>query len=440
MTNIINREDWLVEFDIPALGGQPDQGAFMPPTTQPGSPGNPMGVNGDLDQAPANQDGPAAPQDQDQEEEDVNQDPDSPDMPDDFNKKDDHDGDFEVWKGNFFKESIKGDTNVLLDLLREMRYKKMEPSQKKFIRDNLQVQYLRQHANVLEISKDIRSLIKKELDHNNPATALVEHISMSVDKSQYLSNVFLRLGGLSYQGDAHRKFIASLIGAVQVGSGADKEDIIFEDNDYSIKISTRFNAKFGDVNLSHWSMLEDDPERFLKEPELRKLEDGSPEEKDVLRRRVVMESIAEQFKERAFVINVVDDDGTIYYLGLDLATCLKSAYTEGKLVVRTRHSDNSEAMITDDGAIVPYLDLSIQYTQETGQTDPDGMPETEELDFIERRNGMLFIVASLDVLRNASAAMQGMNFKEVPYRGNPSDVPKIAENIPSMTEILMRNN
>ena len=436
MTNRLNLDDWLEinlqEFDIPPLGGQMDQGAFMPPMTQPGGPGNPMGGGANI---PNQQSGPGSMPD------DVSQDPQTPDMPDDFDKQDDGDEDFEVWKNNYFKESIKGDTNGLLDLLKKVRDRKLESPQRKFVEDNIQIQYLRQHANILEVSKDIRSLIKKELDHNNPATSLTEHISMSIDKSPYVGNVYIRLTGLTgAKGDYHRKFIGALIGGVQVGSGGGKEDLIFNENDYSILISTRFNSKFGDVNLGNWSMKEDDPERYLEEPELKKLEDGSPEEKDVLRRRVVMESIAEQFKTRAFVINVVDDDGTVYHLGMDLATCLKSAYTEGKLVVRTRHSDNSEAMITDDGAIVPYLDLNIQYTQETGQLDADGMPETEELDFIERRNGMLFLVSNLNVLRNAAASLAGMNFKEDPFRGNPSDIPKIARNIPSCSEILMRND
>lgn len=428
MTSKINQEFWLAEFDIPSMSGQPDQMGNMVPTTQPGSPGDPMGTSQ-----------PQSPDQNQSPEEDITDDPKAPDMPDDFDNQDDGGEDFEVWKNGYYKESIKGDTNVLLKLLHQVRDRNLEAPQRKFVEDNIQIQNFRQHANILETSKEIRSLIKKELDQNNPATSLVEHITMSVDKSPYVNNVYIRLSGLTgAKGDYHRKFIGALIGGVQVGSGGNKEDLVYNEDSYSILISTRCHSKFGDVNFGNWSMLEDDPERYLKEPELKKLEDGSPEEKDVLRRRVVMESISEQYKTRAFVINVTGEDGTVYHLGIDLATCLKSAYTEGKLVVRTRHSDNSEAMITDEGAIVPYMDLNIQYVQNTGTVDADGKAETEELDFIERRDGMLFLVANLNVIRNASSALQGINFKEVPYRGNPSDIQKIARNVPSITEILMR--
>ena len=104
-----------------------------------------------------------------------------------------------------------------------------------------------------------------------------------------------------------------MIGGVQLASGHKNADIVFEETDYSIRLSTRFNARFGDVNLGSWMLKEDDPDRYLKSAELARLEGGSPEEKDVLRRRVIIESIAEMFKERGFVINVVGSDGTKCY-------------------------------------------------------------------------------------------------------------------------------
>ncbi len=255
-----------------------------------------------------------------------------------------------------------------------------------------------------------------------------------------LNNVFIKCTGLyGMKGDPHRKFIAALTGSVQVGSGANTEDIIFNEREYSIRISTRMNARFGDVYLGDWSLRVDDPERYLTQPELKRLEDGSPEEKDVLRRRVVMESIAEMFDTRAFIINVVRTDGTIYTLGWDLATSLKAAYTEGKLVVRTLEDDNTEAMIDDDGAIIPFMDLKIMYTKETGGIDEEGRPETKEMEFMHRRKGQLYLTAQLPIIKEASTSFQGIVFKEMPWQGNPSDLIQLARCVPSTVEILMRN-
>ena len=65
-----------------------------------------------------------------------------------------------------------------------------------------------------------------------------------------ISNIFIKIKGLlGAKGDMHRKYIASLLGAVQVGSGANSEDIVYNEKDYSIRISTRFNDKFGRVEI-----------------------------------------------------------------------------------------------------------------------------------------------------------------------------------------------
>jgi len=240
------------------------------------------------------------------------------------------------------------------------------------------------------------------------------------------------------KGDLHRKFIAALTGSVQVGSGANTEDIVFNEREYSIMMSTRFNSEWGAINLGNWTLREDDPERYLAEPEQQRLKEGSPEEKEVLRRRVVVESIADQFKTRAFIINVVDEDGTVFSLGTDISNALKGAYKEGKLVVRTRHSDNSEAMITDDGEIIPFVDLNIYYVRETGEQDEEGMPETEEIEFLERRNGILFLKASKKTIKEASTVMPGMIFKETPYAGNPSDLRTLRRCVYSTHDLLLR--
>lgn len=365
---------------------------------------------------------------------DVSQDPAAPDMPEEMQEQD-----FEQWKNTFFKESIKGDVNKLLDLIHQIRDMDLESYPRKFVEDNLQICFLRQYANIDKANKEIRKLIKNDLDKNNPAVSVVNHIDSTLQAMPELNNIFIKLKGLlGMKGDLHRKFISALIGAVQVGTGGNNEDVVYNEREYSIRLSTRYNDKWGKLDIGKWSLKEDDVEKYLTEPEQKRLEEGSPEEKDVLRRRIVMESIAETFKKRGFIVNVVGEDGTIYTLGWDISGSLKNAYTDGKLVVRTSVGESSDAMINDDGEIIPYMDIKIKYSKETGELDEDGKPVKEEHDFMERIDGMLFLTAQFNILKESSSGFSGMVLKEIPYNGNPSDLMIIQRCVPNSSEILTR--
>ena len=436
--------EWLAEAsgDVPA-GQAPMMTPDSPPAaggvdpamqvagpdaiTQMGAPGDPSAANPPQPVAP--------PAEAAKEMPDVTSDPEAPDMPEKVDDKD-----FEQWKSAYFKSSTTGDVNAMIDLINQVRDMDLEPYPRKFVEDNLQILFLRQNANIDKACKEIRRLIKENLDQNNPSVSVVNHMTTVLQKVPELNSVFIKLKGLlGMKADLHRKFIASLLGAVQVGSGGNTEDIILNEKDYSIRASTRFNEKWGRVDIGRWSLKEDDPERYLAEAEQKRLEDGSPEEKDVLRRRVVMESIAETFKKRAFVINVVGTDGTIQTLGWDIAGSLRNAYTSGKLVVRTSQSDNNEAMIDDDGAIVPYVDIKVKYLKDAeGGVDDEGRPAKEEHDFMERIDGMLFLTAQFNILKEAASSFSGIVLKENPYNGNPSDLRTLMRCVPNAPEILLR--
>jgi len=426
-----NLEDWLVEFDIPPAGGQPDMGAGGPPMSQPGGPGDPMGT-GDQSAMPPDPNQMSVDQ---QGLDDITDDPQYPDMPEE-NEEDD----FEIWKVKYIQESIKGDPEKLISMIGEIRDRDLEPNPRKFVEDNLQINFVRQNSNVFQSSNEIRKLIKKDLDRTNPATSVLAHIVQVLEQNPMMNDVFIKISGLGGgKMDQHRKFIGALTGSVQVGSGGVNEDLVFEESDYSIRMSTRFLSKWGDVNLGRWFLKEDDPERYLKEAELERLENGSPEEKDVLRRRVVIESIAEHFRERAFIINVVGSDGTVQHLGWDLGTSLKSAYLDGKLVVRSKNSDAKEAFIDEQGSIIPIPNMSIYYVKEDGEIDIEGRPNTEELEFIDHRDGVLYLSAQLSLIKEASMSLQGMIVQEAPYNGNPTDLLRIKRCVPSTPEMIMRN-
>ncbi len=404
MTKRINEDNWLDQ-----QGGQPQQPAPQDPTN--------MAVN-----------------DQPNEPEDISKDPPFPDMP----EEQDND-DFEIWKIKYVKESIKGDPNTLIQKILNVRERGLSVGQRRFVDDNINVNFMRQNANILQVSNEIRKMIKQDFDRTNPATSVVSHIAEALQKSPLLNEVFLKLAGLGgMKGDEHRKFLGSLLGAVMVGTGGQNEDLVFEEQDYSIRISTRMNSRWGDVNIGRWFLREDDAERYLKPAELDRLEGGSPEEKDVLRRRVVIESIAETYRERAFVINVVSGEGTVYHLGWDLGNSLKSAFLDGKLVVRTGDNDTKEAFIDEEGSIITVPNMSIYYVKESGALDQKGKSEIEEIEFLAHRDGILYLTAQLDLIKEAAITLQGITLKETLWQGNPTDVQKIMRCVPSSPEILLR--
>jgi hypothetical protein len=414
-----------------------DQPSGQPPVSTPGTPGDPMGDNpGPIPPQGGSPDPNVAapPSDPNFAPDDVNDDPQAPDIPD--QKNDLH---FEEWRNQFFKESIKGNSNILIDLINQVRDRELESNQRKFVEDNLQIQFLRQQANVVQASKEIRKNVNEDLDRNNPANSLVKHIDEALQSQRLLVDNFIKITGyLGMKGDLHRKYLAALLGAVQVGSGASNEDIILNDNEYAVNLSTRIASDFGRFDLGTWTLKANDAERFLSDPELKRLENGSPEEREVLRHRIIIDSMVNRFVKRGFILTVVGDDGTLYNIGWDVATCLKASYVSGKLVVRTKNSDNSEVMFGANGMEVSIMDLDIRYVKETGETNAQGKPKKHDVPFIERRDGMLFLVAPLDVLQETANTLQGITVKEIPYQGNPSDLQTLTRCVYSATEMIMR--
>lgn len=360
-----------------------------------------------------------------------------PDMPE---KEDVKDANFEMWKSKFFKDSVKGDVNGLLETCMSMRNKDLDTYPRKFIEDNIQILFLRQNANIDKASQAIRKFIRENLDHNNPASSLIQSTVSTIQPMPELCNTFIKMLGLySNKADMHRKYIAALLGAIQVGSGGSNEDLIFNQREYSIRISTRMNSKFGMIDLGKWFMDANDPEKYLSESELDMMENGSPEEKSVLRKRVILESIASNFRMRSFYMNIVELNGTNYFVGADFANALRDGYTEGKLIVKNLVNDFSESFFDSEGEMVTLPDIKIMYNTNTGKINNEGEPVMIENEFITRRDGMLFLTASLEVLKEASTTFQGIVVKEIPFVGNPTDINTLIHCVPSAPEILLRN-
>jgi len=408
-----------------ATGGMPGQ---MPGATP--SPGEPSVTN------PPQEEPEAA--GKKGEGEDQTQDPQAPDM----EGIHDESADFETWRKEYFELAIKGDTNEMLDAIGQVRDRNLNAKQRRFVEDNLQCVLLRQDANFDKASKEIRKLINQELDRNNPAVSLMQHIMNTIQAYPILHNVFIKLAGQgALKSELHRQMIGALAGAVQTGSGPGsmKPDLIFPAKDYSIDISTRFYTTWGDIALGKWTLQEDDPERYLSDPELERLQEGSPEEKRVLRRRVCMESIADKFSGRCVLVHVVNpEDGMVHAFGWDIAESLRAGYKEGKLVVRKRQSQMRDAMIDDDGAIIPLFSYVFNYKRETGEVGAGGEAKPQNAPFLEQRDGTLYLTTEAEIIQELGGGMPGMMFESFPYRGNPSDIVTLMRCYPSSVEMLMR--
>jgi hypothetical protein len=361
--------------------------------------------------------------------------PKEPDMP-----KDSKISDFSSWKNKFFKESIKNDVITLIQMIMSIRDGELSSYQRKFIEDNLQVCFLRQNSNINKASADMRKKIRDDLDMANPGVSLVNHFSSTLSSMPELINTFIRISGLySNKADLHRKYIASLIGAIQVGSGAQQEDIVYNEKTYSIRISTRFNSRFGSIDVGRWALQQDDPQKYLADAELEKLDSGAPEEKRVLRHRIIIESVATSFEKRVFIVNVLADNGTIYFIGLDLSNVLRSGYDNGVLTVSTFQNDASEALFDAEGNLTTLQDIKIQYQKETGEMDENGSPLKDKTEFLVKKDGMLLINASLETLMDAAGNVNGLSIKELPFNGNPSDLINLIRCVPSSPELILRN-
>lgn len=406
-------QDWLEAAAQPSFPNDQSGFAAQAPTSDPNS-----GATGGQPDMPQ-----SGGQDMNQPDpDDVMNDPRDADVPEDDSPKD-----FERWRKEFLELSIKGDTNEMMASIQPMRTlpaDALTASQQKFVEDNIQILFYRQSEMTIPVTKEIRRLIKDDIDRTNPGTTIMQHITNVLEKQGLMQQVLIKLSGLfGLKAELHRKFIAALTGSVQVGGGnKNRADMIFSDTEYTIDITTRFATQFGEINIGAWSLKEDDPEQFLTEPELERLAEGSPEEKQVLRRRIICESIAKKYSERAMIIHVVTPEGTIHSLGWDFGTSLLDAYKKGKVIVRGQKSTTRDAMINDQGQIIPLIDLDILFIRDTQETDENGRPIQVEVEFLSRRDSILYLTADLDTIHQAASSMSGCFFRELPYGGNPSDL------------------
>lgn len=436
MTMDINWIMWT-EADVPQVPSQTPQAPEvtpLPDTTVPDDPAQQasfLGVN------------PSAPVPNGMAPEEAPSEPGTPDMPADYPQGTPTPStQFEAWKREFYKIAIKGDPQEMLASIGKVRdLANLESPQRRFVDDNYSVLRFRQNPVIAEASKAVRKMVSESLDRNRPGSNLMQYIYSAVTdgKAPRLREVLAKMPAFhGVRHDLHRKFLAALSGSVLVGGGGSGPDLIYSGNDFSINLSTRASPEFGRIQLLDWSLQKRDPDLILSDSEREKLEDGSPEEKQVLRRRIVIESISRRLEGRAFLIHLVDQEGTCHYLGWDASEGLLSGYNEGKIVVRSKGPSDSEAMIDEQGDLVPVVNIDIFYLKDTGQTDASGRPKFREVPFISRIDGQLYLTAAKETFRDLATGMSGLFFQEDPWIGQPQELMTLQRSVPSLEEVLLR--
>jgi hypothetical protein len=108
-------------------------------------------------------------------------------------------------------------------------------------------------------------------------------------------------------------------------------------------------------------------------------------------------------------------------------------------VVKTQAGRGPPGDDHPDGKIVPFMDVKIMYSKDTGDQDEDGKPD-EGLPGIPDVAGRAAIPDRDPRYRpgRGDSFGQGIVFKEVPYQGNPTDLKTLKRCVPSTFEILNR--
>ncbi len=95
--------------------------------------------------------------------------------------------DFEQWRHDFFELAIKCDNEEMVNAINSVKERPgLEAAQKRFVEDNFNIFMYRRDATVAKASKEIRNLVKQELDRTNPGTTIMQHICATLDANPLL--------------------------------------------------------------------------------------------------------------------------------------------------------------------------------------------------------------------------------------------------------------
>jgi len=277
-------------------------------------------------------------------------------------------------------------------------------------------------------------------------TEVFSILSSEIDQYPNITNVLTKLPSFySMKSDLFRKVVAATMNGIQIGSGGTLEDVFVPigKDGVGIKICTRIYTDFGNVMIGKWNIKFNDPENFLSDSELQKLNDtGSPEEKEVLRKRVVIESVAENFKDRVFMVLIINpEDGTRHEIGFNFAELVRDGWKNGYISVQFKANvGKGDAGVKVDGELIDLQSIDINYVKENpDELDEEGMPVKEQIELLRQENGLIYLTIMGDEFTSfADAAKAGLFHMSKPFDSGPEELVRIQRCVPTLQEILLK--
>jgi len=277
-------------------------------------------------------------------------------------------------------------------------------------------------------------------------TELYSVVSSEIEPYKAITDCLVKLPAFySMKSDLYRKAMGAMMNGVQIGSGGSLEDLFIPlgEDGVGIKVCTRCYTDFGNIQIGKWNLQFNDPENFLSDAELQKLNNtGSPEEKEVLRKRVVVESIAENFKDKVYLCMIVDPNmGERHEIGFNFAELMRDGWKNGYISIEFKASvGKGEAGVQVDGELIDLQEVQIDYIKENAdKLDEEGKPVKEHVELMEVKNGFLYVTVMGDEFTNfANDAQAGLFYSSKPFDSGPEELLKVQRCVPDIKEILLK--
>ena len=414
--------------------------------------------------------------------------------------------DFEIEKIDYLDMSLKQKNDEMMDKLLEMRnIQSLSPGQYKFITDNIQVLSLARDVDFNDARKSIYKRIKEtfgdiaepvqdeeipdtqtqdvaDQETAMPQTSQPEEVptpyqgTESVDYiHKNLHEVNEELGSISgveiysiiseeieryntiietliklpsfyaMKADLFRKIICAVSNGTQIGSGGSLEDVFIPlaEGGVGIKLCTRIYTDFGNIEIGKWSPKINDPETFLSDEELERLNNsGSPEEKEILKKRVMIESISTAFADKIYLMLICKpESGERIEVGFNLSELVKTGWQNGTITIDFKANiGKGQATLDLEGNLIELQNIVVSYIKDNNdKLDSNGKPLKEHIELLKLKNGVLYIVSNEEEFFDFTS----INSEGIFYNKKQSDldiekIQTIQNCVPDIKEILLK--
>lgn len=326
------------------------------------------------------------------------------------------------------------DRDVLEKTLNEMSARADTPAFRTFIAANLSAITLLDESVVVEAQKKIRR--GKAADKT--AEELVAAMEQELTERKELAEAVQRISALgSNRGNSWRQLVAALCGGavvpgpiggeVQVPIGSKKRGEI-------LILRPQAYLGWGAVDLGKVGLTSESPTEYLGGEEQTKLGSGAPEERRVLRNRMVIEAIADQLGGGVYALLVVEQSGSWHTAYFD-SEMFREAYEQGTITVIEPYPQPGGVLAFDaDGNIVNTAAWGLSLIDKnSGVVDPaTGEKKFDAVQVAESKGERLVYTGDGEQL-----AELGSSVYDHSWTGEPKDLESIRRSVPSARETIM---